>query len=145
MSKKDDIRVRRPEEYANLLNILKEKGIFSSFKNALVFAATLGYKQQIRLPFEKSSERIMLRIFDDSTDIPFITCLALAETKDASILKRSRFPEAIQIFEEYAHGGLSLISEYVKDDTNVLQSMELLVSSKIDASESMHDSLNPFG
>lgn len=142
--KREDIRVRRPEEHSKLLTILKDENIFSSFKNILVFAASLGYKKQIRLPFEKSGERIMLRIFDENIDIPFIHCLALAETKDTNILKREHFSDAVLIFEEYANGGLSIISEYIKDGTNALQSIELLINSELSDDLNNESNLNPF-
>jgi dnd system-associated protein 4 len=99
----DDIRIRRPKEHDDLLEILKKDKIFSSFKNTLVFAASVGFKKQQRQSFEESSEPIMLRIFDDNTDIPFIYALALAETDDISLMTKNRFKDAVLIFEVGFH------------------------------------------
>jgi dnd system-associated protein 4 len=123
----DDVRVRRPKEHDDLLDILKKEKIFSSNKNALVFAASLGFKKQQRQPFADSSEPIMLRIFDDNTDIPFIYSLALAETNDISMMTKNKFREAVQIFEEYANGGLSYIRS-VLDPATALVSLEAIIS-----------------
>jgi dnd system-associated protein 4 len=123
----DDIRIRRPKEHDDLLEILKKDKIFSSFKNTLVFAASVGFKKQQRQSFEESSEPIMLRIFDDNTDIPFIYALALAETDDISLMTKNRFKDAVLIFEEYANGGLSYIKS-VLDPATALVSIEAIIA-----------------
>ncbi|GLS89934.1 hypothetical protein GCM10007916_10010 [Psychromonas marina] len=123
----DDIRVRRPEEHEDLLEILKKEKLFPSNKSALVFAASLGYKKQQRYKFSKSSEPIPLRIFDDISDIPFIYSLALAETDDISMMAKANFKEALLIFEEYANGGLAYIKS-VLDPTAALTSIESIIA-----------------
>ncbi|MBE8232411.1 MAG: DNA phosphorothioation-associated protein 4 [Endozoicomonadaceae bacterium] len=123
----DDIRIRRPKEYDDLLDIFKKEKIFASNKNALVFAASLGFKKQLRCSFEESSEPIMLRIFDDNTDIPFIYALALAETNDISMMNKSKFKDAVLIFEEYANGGLSYIKSLL-DPAAALASLETIIA-----------------
>ncbi|MGF1694788.1 DNA phosphorothioation-associated protein 4 [Vibrio lamellibrachiae] len=123
----DDIRIRRPKEHDDLLELLKKEKIFSSNKNALVFAASLGFKKQQRRSFDETSEPIMLRIFDDNTDIPFIYALALAETDDISMMTKAKFKEAVKIFEEYANGGLSYIKSVVDPET-ALVSIEAIIA-----------------
>ncbi|MDO6610520.1 DNA phosphorothioation-associated protein 4 [Shewanella sp. 1_MG-2023] len=123
----DDVRIRRPKEHDDLLDIFKKEKIFASNKNALVFAASLGFKKQQRLSFLESSEPIMLRVFDDNTDIPFIYSLALAETGDISMMTKNKFKEAVLIFEEYANGGLSYIRS-VLDPATALVSLEAIIS-----------------
>ncbi|PKH87326.1 DNA phosphorothioation-associated protein 4 [Colwellia sp. Bg11-28] len=123
----DDVRIRRPKQHDDLLLIFKQDKIFASNKNALVFAASLGFKKQQRQSFDESSEPIMLRIFDDNTDIPFIYSLALAETDDISMMTKNKFKEAVLIFEEYANGGLSYIRS-VLDPATALVSLEAIIS-----------------
>lgn len=135
----DDIRIRRPKEHDDILEILKKEKIFTSFKNSLVFAASLGFKKQQRKSFEDSSEPIMLRIFDDNTDIPFIYSLALAETDDISLMTKSRFKDAVLIFEEYANGGLSYMKS-VLDPAAALTSIEAIIAESDDSNtENMFD------
>lgn len=123
----DDVRVRRPKEHDDLLDTFKKEKIFSSNKNALVFAASLGFKKQQRKSFDNSSEPIMLRIFDDNTDIPFIYSLALAETDDISMMTKNRFKDAVLIFEEYANGGLAYMKSLI-DPAAALTSLEAIIA-----------------
>lgn len=123
----DDVRIRRPKQHDDLLEALKKEKIFSSNKNALVFAASLGFKKQQRYAFDESSEPIMLRIFDDNTDIPFIYSLALAETNDISMMTKTRFKEAVEIFEEYANGGLSYMKSML-DPAATLVGIEAIIA-----------------
>ncbi len=121
-------RVRRPTEYEDLLNsLVREEKVFSTLKNALVFAASVGYKKQMKIEFRDSSEPIKLPVFDRDQDIPFMYALALAETNDIKMMREDHFDHVIQIFEEYAHGGLSFINS-VYDTTSPVQSLEQLVN-----------------
>ncbi len=135
----DDVRIRRPKEHDDLFDIFKKEKIFTSNKNALVFAASLGFKKQQRKSFVESSEPIMLRIFDDNTDIPFIYSLALAETDDISMMTKNKFTDAVLIFEEYANGGLSYIRS-VLDPATALVSLEAIIAESDDSNtEDMFD------
>lgn len=120
-------RIRRPEEYTDLLEFLKKENIFSSFKNILVFSAGLGFRLNLREPFEKSGERIPISIFDEVVDVPFILCIALAEEGDISCLKNENFHSAKLIFEEYANGGLSFLDTNL-DRKNPKSSLESIIS-----------------
>ena len=127
MNISDNIRVRRPSEHDQLLEkLVKEDKIFSNYKNALVFAASVGFNQQLRLPFEKTSEPIRIGVFDKETDIPFILTLGLSEANNIEYMKADRFIECIKIFEEYSNGGLSQIASNY-DSVGGLQSLERLV------------------
>jgi len=138
----DNARVRRPSEHDNLLDkLVKEDKIFQTLKNGLVFAASVGFKKQMRIPFEKTSEPIKISIFDKEQDIPFILSLALAESNDISMMQANKFSEAILIFEEYANGGLSYISSFY-DPATSLQSLEQLItdnSEELDVSNMLND------
>ncbi|CAH7485184.1 DNA phosphorothioation-associated protein 4 [Vibrio chagasii] len=124
----DSNRVRRPAKYDELLNkLVREDKIFSTLKNALVFAASVGFKKQLRRSFDNSSEPIKLSIFDRDQDIPFMYALALAETNMIEMMRDAQFEQVICIFEEYANGGLSFI-ESIYDSASSVQSIEQLVS-----------------
>ncbi|HCH2708207.1 TPA: DNA phosphorothioation-associated protein 4 [Vibrio parahaemolyticus] len=142
MGSLDGKRVRRPVEYDDLLNsLVREEKIFSTLKNALVFAASVGYKKQIKLEFKESSEPIKLPVFDRDQDIPFMYALALAETDDIKMMREDQFDQVIQIFEEYAHGGLSFIKS-VYDPASSVQSLEQLVSEYNNSSDEVSDIFN---
>ena len=118
-----DYRVRRPQQYDSLISVLKAEGVFSSFKSVLIFAAAIGFKQEKRIEFSDSSEKIPLHIFSEDIDIPLINCIALAETGDVNILRRESFEKALIIFEEYACGGLEYL-EGVIDTANCKESIQ---------------------
>ena len=62
--------VRRPKEYEQMLYDLcqSEGKIFNSYKEAMVFAACLGYSKNEKTEFSKSSEPIGMHIFHAEFD-----------------------------------------------------------------------------
>lgn len=121
-------RVRRPKQYDSLLNILKDKeeGVFSTLKSALVFAAAVGFKQQLKIEFLETSEPINFNLFNDFKDKPFIYAMALTEFDDVGYLREDKFLETIRLFEEYAAGGLQYL-DGVLDKSNLKESIEVLL------------------
>ena len=103
--------VRRPKEYEKMLYDLcqSEKRIFTSYKDALVFAASIGFDRKEIISFEKSSEPIKMHIFSDEFDVAFMNCIGLMETKDATIMGDAREQEKVTLFEQYAAAGLEVI------------------------------------
>ena len=122
-------RVRRPKKYDALLNLLKDKddGVFATLKSALVFSASIGFKQKIKLEFSDSSEPIAFTLFDDYKDQPFIYSLALTEYDDVSYLREDKFLETIRLFEEYAAGGLQYLNDTL-DKSNIKESIEVMLA-----------------
>ena len=118
-------RVRRPRKHDDLLSLLKdrEQGVFSTLKSALVFAAAVGFKEGKRLSFTDSGEPIAYTLFSEHKDQPFIYCLALTEYADSSYLRNDKFLEVMQVFEEYAAGGLDVLEGYL-DKSCVKESIE---------------------
>jgi dnd system-associated protein 4 len=108
-------RIRRPQEYEDLLTNLTADGPFESYKDALVFCACLGFKRDQRVPFEKTSEPISLQIFRGQFDMMVMTTLAIAATDDPMVMAAEREKEKVLIFEEYACGGLGILSNELGD------------------------------
>ena len=124
-------RIRRPKEYDDLLNLLRDKdeGVFTTYKSALVFAAAVGFKEKKRVPFTESGEPIALLQFSENQDQPFIFCLALTEFNDVSYLREDKFFEVMQVFEEYAAGGLEILDGCL-DKAHIKESIEKLLAGK---------------
>ena len=133
-----DHRVRRPKKHEPLMASLKDEGIFDSLKSVLVFAAAVGANQNNSLEFSDSAEKIPLRIFNDSQDIPFMLALALAKTNDVGNLRADNMEVVIRIFEESAAAGLDYLDGAL-DKTNLKQSIEQLLST--DGTPSLIDDL----
>lgn len=110
-----DPRVRRPERHEVLIQQLRNDAGFPAMRDALLFAAGVGFAQGRRVPFDKSGEPIRYEILtSDALAEPFVSMLAAVSTEgDPEILDAVRLPERITIFEEYTNGGLEYIQEQV--------------------------------
>lgn len=127
-------RVRRPKDQEEFLKVLtKDDKIFSSYKSALVFCASVGYRFSLKVPFKESGEPIRIEIFNTETDIPFMYALALADKGDIDLMKEGNFSEVVKIFEEYANAGLIYLRELYDNETPV-ENLEVLVSAQRDKS-----------
>lgn len=107
--------IRRPKHFEEMLKKLcqEDNRIFLTYKDALVFAACLGFSRGKRQSFEKSSEPVGLHIFKGEYDAAIFNCIGLSETKDPHIMGADKESERIKMFEEYACGGLEIIDEEI--------------------------------
>tara|TARA_R110002094_G_scaffold42357_8_gene54662 strand:+ start:6042 stop:6458 length:417 start_codon:yes stop_codon:yes gene_type:complete len=122
-----DYRVRRPKQHDPFMNALKDEGIFDSLKSVMVFAAAIGASQDISREFSDSAEKIPLRIFNESQDIPFMLALALAKTNDVTNLREDNMEVVLKIFEESAAAGLEYLEGCI-DQSNPKESIEQLLT-----------------
>lgn len=105
---------------------LQTEGKFPTYRDILLFAAAVGFRQQRRVPFAASSgdpirsDVLMAPGFSD-TLINMIA--ANVVTDDPEIMDDSRIDERFKIFEEYANGGL----EYIQEQVNVCHQPAALV------------------
>ena|SRR5579875_2237479 len=112
-----DVRVRRPQHYEALLQELRDEAAFPTFRDILLFAAAVGAHVKRRVSFTGSGERIR---YETLKEPPFsetlINMIAADEIADApEILDRTKAEARVEIFEEYANGGL----EYIQEQVNV--------------------------
>lgn len=108
-------RVRRPAEFHDMLQELKDKGIFPTLKDAMVFAAGLGYRRGNRKSFNKSSEPIEIDVFRGDYDRTIMNILAVDETADPNMIAPSSEEDRVRIFEEYANGGLDILDREIRE------------------------------
>ncbi len=94
-----------------------ERGVFSTIRDVMVFAASLGFERGKRVRLGR--ETILLDSDPFSTHSRtrgFMFTLALAVTKDQELLKSNDTPgEVVDIFEEFACGGFAIIAEWLKN------------------------------
>ena len=111
-------RVRRPQQFEEMMaELCKEKGLFKTYKDLMIFAACLGFKRRKRVEFNKSSEPINLQIFSGSFDHTVINTIAIAETNDPTVMssEQDKSDQRIKVFEEYACGGLEILQDEIWD------------------------------
>lgn len=80
--------------------------VFESKQKAMMFAAALGFSSKRRLKIDLKAPGIRYEVFQSAFDDAFVDALAVAETGSLEVLDEERADERIEIFEEYAHGGL---------------------------------------
>lgn len=83
--------------------------LFESKQKVMMFAAALGYASSSRKPVDRKSAGIRFDVFEGAMDEGFIRSLAVAETGELAVLSEDRSDERVDIFEEYAHGGLEIL------------------------------------
>jgi dnd system-associated protein 4 len=110
--------IHRSKIYENTLQTLggPNAKLFQTLRDALSFSAALGYREGRRLKLDEKAGRedIQAQIYNGNDAVDLIFAIALAEAKSAEILKPSNEKDCIQIFEEYANGGLALITEWIE-------------------------------
>jgi len=85
-------------------------------REAMCFAATLGFQVGNRIPLSGKTAEIRSGTFESEEHaITLIWALAVAETQGTEILRPEHQAEMVKIFEEYANGGLSEIRRWLKE------------------------------
>jgi dnd system-associated protein 4 len=94
----------------------KDATMFPTLREALTFCAVLGYKERRRKPLEGSggTEDIAGAQYQLNEAVDTMFALALAEEKTSDILRPERERECVEIYEEYANGGLELIQSWIE-------------------------------
>jgi dnd system-associated protein 4 len=121
-----DVRIRRPQQHESLLIELRDEAVFSTFRDALLFAAAVGVRFERRVPFSGAAgdpiryETLTAPTFAEA----LVSMIAANEVaSDPEIMDSTRLDERAQIFEEYANGGL----EYIQEQVNVRRQPAALV------------------
>lgn len=109
--------VKRSKSFEQTLQKLggKDAKMFPTLREALTFCAILGYKERRRVPLTSNAgtEDIAAAQYWDNEAVDMVFALALAESKDSDVLRPDRERDCIQIYEEYANGGLELVQSWI--------------------------------
>lgn len=109
--------VKRSKAFEQTLQKLggKDATMFQTLREALTFCAILGYKERRRVPLDPNAgtEDIAGAQYQINEAVDMVFALALAESKTSDVLRPDRERDCIQIYEEYANGGLELIQSWI--------------------------------
>lgn len=109
--------VKRSRQFEDTLQLLggKDATMFPTLREALTFCAVLGYKERRRKKFDPSigTEDIGGAQYQSNDAVDTMFALALAEAKVSDILRQERERDCVEIYEEYANGGLELIQSWI--------------------------------
>ena len=114
---------------------------FQTYADVILFAATLGAKQQQRSPLGEISKRepgsINSDVFIARGYDPVMKLIAIAATENINIITpdRTEFEQQrIQIFEEYANGGLEILEQELRGAVDYTERILLMLSTPLDRS-----------
>jgi dnd system-associated protein 4 len=127
--------VRRLEKHEDLLELLTRKyhdanpnsgdvyaerpEIIGTIREALCFAAILGFREEKKKKLTGNTMEIKSDTFEHEPDaVSLIWALAVADTEGTDILRPENDSQMVQIFEEYANGGLDVMARWLKDTPN---------------------------
>lgn len=143
-------RIKVAKDKANLVKALTtaegSTGPFPTYADVMVFAATLGMKRKKRVPLGEISRNepspISFEVFVSRNYDLVFKLLAIAQTKNSKILSTiepSAEEKRIEIFEEYANGGLEILRDELRGIVDYSEQLLLLLSNERGESEVEED------
>lgn len=140
----DSIRI--PEQYNDMFKDMctdrKNQKVFDSYKDLLLFAATLGKSKNVKVKIDKSTlDPVRLTIFRGDYDLDIINCIALAETGEPKIMSELESDTKLRIIEDYCNGGLKIIYEKVYTQPGNWETaiLDLMISEEKEESDPLDD------
>lgn len=135
-----ELRIKVAKEQAELVQQLvddhSKTAPFQTFADVVAFSAAVGVKYGKRVQFQNISKNqpapISLDIFISRGYDTLIKLIAIHETKNIGILANENEAEhqRINIFEEYANGGLEIIQQELRGSVDYTERLLLMISSE---------------
>lgn len=132
-----DIRIKVAKDKAKLVKALRagdsSTGLFQTYVDVMVFAATLGARRGKYIPVSEASKKdpdpIPQEHFLSRGHDQTINLLAVSHTKEPKILSNDEELQhkRIEIFESYANGGLEIIQETLRGSNDCTKQILLLL------------------
>ncbi len=104
------------ERYVHEQHPVSGVSLFNTIKDLMMFAALLGFKKGKKKSlndYDDGFDLIAPAEWMNDNNLAVFFALALADSKDTSILKAENEDEMIQIFEEYANFGFSEMEKWM--------------------------------
>ena len=87
--------------------------VFDTYVELLCFAACLGYARNASVPFESSAEAVPWHVFENRGKDSVVNLVAAVASEDFTIVGPDRFDDKLKVFEQYANGGLEILSQLI--------------------------------
>ena len=134
-------RIKVAKDKAELVRGLLEQkgstGMFSTYADVIAFAASLGMKHDRRSPFTEVSisepAPINLEVFISRGYDRLINLIAVVSTQDIKVLsteEESADVTRVQIFEEYANGGLEYLQQELRGAVDYTDRLVLILNAQ---------------
>jgi dnd system-associated protein 4 len=143
-------RIKIAKDKAELIQKLIDNksgtGPFQTYADVIAFAASLGVKYHKRVPLQEISNSepapISLEVFISRGYDWAIKLIAISETQQLKTLAncdRDIEAERIQIFEEYANGGLEKLKDELRGAVDYTERLLLILSAERFQEESIEE------
>jgi len=138
-------RVQIAEDKAKFVKSLRasedEIGLFQTYGDILTLAAVLGFNRKRRLPLNKASGDPSAVLQEQFRNGMIISLIAAAEIQESKILSSSEEDDRmrVQIFQEYANGGLEILQNELRGVTDHLSKISLLLDVERHRNESKEE------
>ena len=141
----DSIKI--PAQYDDMFKDLcterKNRKVFDTYKDLLLFAAALGIHHDKKINLSKSSnvEPVKISVFRGEFDLDFINLITLHYSSNPLLLDSTHQDDRYRLFEEYANGGLEMIFNLVYNKTGDWEDhcIDLIVSINKQTSNPLDD------
>jgi dnd system-associated protein 4 len=87
--------------------------VFETYVELLCFAACLGFVRNASVSFESSAEAVPWHIFENRGKDSVVNLVAAVALEDFTIVGPDRFDDKLKVFEQYANGGLEILSQLI--------------------------------
>jgi dnd system-associated protein 4 len=139
-------RIRVAKDKAALVQSLmasdENNSPFQTYADIILFAAVLGAKHQQRVTLGEISKKepgpISSEVFITRGYDAVMKLIAIAATENINVISpdRSEFEQQrIQIFEEYANGGLEILQQELRGAVDYTERILLMLSTSLDRAE----------
>ena len=134
-------RVKIAKDKADLVQKLLDTkgttGVFQTYADIVIFAASMGIRHQRKIPLQEISQSepapISLEIFISRGYEWSINLIAIADVRDTKILATDDPQTEVQkiaILEEYANGGLAKLKEELRGAIDYTERLLLILSTE---------------
>lgn len=134
-------RIKVAKDKADLVQKLLETkgttGVFQTYADIVIFAASLGMRYQKKIPLEEISQSepapISLEVFISRGYEWVINLIAIADIQDPKILTTNNSEieaQKIAVLEEYANGGLAKLREELRGAVDYTERLLLILSAE---------------
>lgn len=131
-------RIRIAKNKTELVKALTQAdgntGPFQTYADVMVFAASLGIKRKKKVPLEEVAKRdpspIGIEVFWSRGYDSVMKLVAIADSKDINILSptdEKAEANRVEIFEEYANGGLTVLEDELRGSVDYAERILLML------------------
>ncbi len=108
-----DVRIRFDDEFDEVIDDLRKLPYFPDLASLAIFSASLGYAKQVKHERTKGNREVRAQVLLNSPSGALITdALGVVELIEAADpLSAENLEARMRVFQDYANGGLMLMSQ----------------------------------